>query len=448
MFNKLPEDPNKVNIGISLFTTFKVTGVVLLMILSLQFLSSILSVILLFLASIFIAVALNPIIKKIGELLHIKRRVLSITIAFALVFSSIALLLAVTIPPVFNQLGEFSGDLVKEFSSDSGGTDSEEQINDSGSEEIGRLTIEETTETLIIHVDVGDSADSGEQIDGVGVQNNGQEGVANPSAVSQQTTGGDPADSGEQSNWLSGIVERYNLDTYLVEFGEDVGQHFTEDVDNIFDVFQQVSSAFAAIIIILVMSFMLLLEGPAFTEQVEKFLPKEQAKRWHKLSREMSIVISGYISGQMLIAVIAGLAAMLFMSLLNVENALALAGIVTLCALIPLIGAILGAAIVVIMTLLTDVNAALILAVFFIIYQQVENATIQPWIQGQQTNLSILQVFLAALIGVQIAGVLGALLAVPVAACLKILILDYLKTHKDYLEKVYMQIAIQRRKKT
>ena len=371
MFSNAPEEPsNKVNISISLFTVIKVTSVVLLMLLSLQFLGSILSVILLFLAAVFLAVALNPIIKKIGKMLHIKRRVLSTSIAFTMVVSAIILLLGVTVPPVFTQVGEFSNGL-------------EERVEEFKQED----------------------------------------------------------------NIIARTVERYKLDEYLLDFGEDVGRHFTEDVNNIFDVVRQVSSAFAAIIVILVMAFMLLLEGPLFMEQIKKLLPKEQAQRWHRLSREMSTVISGYIGGQMLIAVIAGLAAMLFMSLLGVDNALALAGIVTLCALIPLIGAFLGAFIVVVMTLLVDINSALILLIYFIIYQQVENATIQPWIQGQQTNLSVLQVFLAALIGVQVAGIAGALLAVPVAACLKILIIDYLKTNKDYLETVYKKISTGHRKK-
>ena len=363
MFNNKSEEP-KVNLNITLLTAFKVTSVVLLMLLSVRFLNSILSVLLLFLPAIFLAVALNPIILKVGKLLRIKQRVFSTTIAFFLVISVITLLFAVTIPPIVSQVVEFSGDT---------------------SQRVGEFK--------------------------------------------------------DEDNLISNLVIQYELDKYIINFANDIGKYFTEDVNNIVDVLQQVSYAVGTILVILILSFMLLLEGPLFMEQVKNFLPHDQAQRWHKLSREMSSVISGYISGQLLIAVIGGLISMLFMSILNVENALALAGIVTLFALIPLIGAFIGAAIVVSLTLLTDVNAALILGAYFIIYQQIENATIQPWIQGQQTNLSVLQVFLAALIGAQIFGFAGVLLAVPVAACLKIIILDYFKTNKDYLEKVYFQIS-------
>ncbi len=363
MFNNQSEEP-KMNLNISLMTAFKVTSVVLLMLLSVRFLNSILSVLLLFLPAIFLAVALNPIIVKVSKLLRIKQRVFATTIAFTLVISVIILLFAITVPPIVSQVVEFSGDTSKRVE-----------------------------------------------------------------------------DFKDEDNLISNLVTQYQLDKYIINFANDIGQHFTEDVNNIVDVLQQVSYAVGALLVILVMSFMLLLEGPLFMNQVRSLLPHDQAQRFRRLSREMSAVISGYISGQLLIAVIGGLVAMLFMSILDVDNALALAGIVALFALIPLIGAFIGAAIVVALTLLTDVNAALILGAYFIIYQQIENTTIQPWIQGQQTNLSVLQVFLAALIGAKIFGFAGALLAVPVAACLKILIIDYFKTNKDYLEKVYLQIS-------
>ena len=365
LFGNKPETP-KLNLNISILTAFKVTSVVLLMLLSVQFLGNILSIIMLFLLAVFLAVAMNPVIVRIGQLTRIRRRILSTTIAFGLIVSVTGLLLAVSIFPVVSQVAEFSG---------------------SFSERVG--------------------------------------------------------DFKQEDNIVAQTVGKYDLDQYVVGVTDKIAEELT-DINNVFDILQRFGSAVGAIIIILVMSFMLLLEGPAFMKQFKTLLVKEQAERWQHLSKEMGSVISGYISGQVVIAVIGGLAALIFMTILGIKNALALAGVVTLCALIPLIGAILGAVIVVGLTLLTDINAALILAAYFIIYQQIENATIQPWIQGQRTNLSVLQVFLAALIGAQVAGIAGALLAVPVAACLKIVIIDYLKTNKDYLEKVYLQFSTRR----
>ena len=363
MFPNNKPEGQKLNLNIPILTAFKVTSVVLLMLLSVRFLGNILSIIMLFLLAVFLAVALHPLIVRIGHLTRIRRRILSTTLAFGLIVSVLGLLLTVTILPVVSQVAEFS---------------------DSFSRRVGDFKKEE--------------------------------------------------------NVVAKTVAKHDLDQYVVNVTDKIAAELT-DINNIFDILQRFGSALVAIIVILVMSFMLLLEGPAFMKQFKALLVKEQAERWQRLSQEMSSVISGYISGQIVIAVIGGMSSMLFMSILGINNALALAGVVTLCALIPLIGAILGAVIVVGLTLLTDINAALILAAYFFVYQQIENATIQPWIQGQQTNLSVLQVFLAALIGAQVAGIAGALLAVPVAACLKIVIIDYLKTNKDYLEKVYLQFS-------
>ena len=376
MFNHSPEG-SKLNLNISLLTTFKVTGVVLLMILSIQFISSILTIILLFFTALFLAIALNPSVTKISLFLKIKNRVLATSIAFGTIVLILASLFVIILPPVISQVSRVATNLpdeIKEFQ--------------------------------------------------------------------------------DQDNFISNIV---NDNQFISEWAEDVAGYFTGDINNFFDVLQTIGSTVGALIVVLVMTFMILLEGPIFMKQIKHLIPKERSKKWQRLGKEMSVVISGYITGQILIAFIAGLFAMLFMTILaNIFNlkefgwqdALAMSAIVSFCALIPLIGAILGAAIVVILTFLISPNLALILLIYFVVYQQIENATIQPWIQGQQTNLSVLQVFIVALIGAQIAGIIGVLLAIPVAACLKIILIDYLKTNKDYIERKYLANPGSRRNET
>ncbi len=345
------------------------TAVVLLMSLSLQLIGNIFSIILLFLMALFLAIALNPIVTKIGRLLRIKKRGLATGIAFALVVLILSSLLAVTIRPVGTQVAQFFEDL--------------------------------------------------------------------PTTVESFTEG---------EGFLPELVTSLGLDSYISDASGNISQFFEGSAGDLFDVLKRISSVLGALIIVLIMSFMILLEGPAFVKQVKKLMPKEKSERWQRLSKEMNEVITGYITGQVIIAVIAGLFAMLFMTIFRVDNALPLAVIVAFCALIPLIGALLGAIIVVVLTLLVDVNLALLLAAYFFVYQQIENATIQPWIQGQQTNLSTLQVFIAALIGVKVAGFAGALLSVPIAACLKIIIIDYFKTNKNYIEKRYLTSSGSRRR--
>lgn len=250
---------------------------------------------------------------------------------------------------------------------------------------------------------------------------------------------------GGQDNVISNLITRYELNEHISDLASNVAARFTSDINTILDLFQQIYSALAALFIIVAMAFMILLEGPSFLKQLGEILPKERSKKLKRLGSEMREVISGYVLGQIIIAIIGGLVSMIFMTLIGVSNALALSSIVAFCALIPLIGALIGAIIVVSLTLLVDANQALILIVFFFGYQQIENLTFQPWFQGQQTNLSTLQVFIAFLIGAKIAGVGGALLFVPIAACLKILIIDYLITHRDYLEKRYLRKKVKKK---
>ena len=88
-------------------------------------------------------------------------------------------------------------------------------------------------------------------------------------------------------------------------------------------------------------------------------------------------------------------------------------------------GATIGAIIVVALCALASWPLALVMAVFFLVYQQIENATIQPGIQARQNELTPLLVFMAALIGIGLGGILGAFIAIPIAGCLRVWIVEY-----------------------
>ena len=90
-----------------------------------------------------------------------------------------------------------------------------------------------------------------------------------------------------------------------------------------------------------------------------------------------------------------------------------------------MIGTLIGATIVVSVSLLSSLPLAIIMLAFFIVYQQIENVTIQPYIQSKKSELTPLLVFIAAILGIGFGGLLGAFIAIPVAACLRIVIIDY-----------------------
>ncbi len=157
-------------------------------------------------------------------------------------------------------------------------------------------------------------------------------------------------------------------------------------------------------------------------------------KHREELAYRMYKVVVNFVNGQALVAVIGGTFAAIALFILGQVfnapiNAIALGGIIALFALMPLIGTIIGSFIAVLACLLVSVPLAIAAAIYFIIYQQIENVTVQPYVQARSNNLTPLTVFMSALVGVGFGGILGALIAIPAAGCIKILLEDYFQ-HK------------------
>jgi predicted PurR-regulated permease PerM len=173
----------------------------------------------------------------------------------------------------------------------------------------------------------------------------------------------------------------------------------------------------AAIVSILTMTVLLLIEGPRTWDWILSLMAAERRPVAHDLGSHLLASVGGYVRGNLFISLIAGVAAYIAMVILGVPFALPLAVTVALLDLIPLVGATLGAIICVIVAgAAGGWLAALILAVYFIVYQQVENNLIQTTVYSRTVALSPLAVLVASLCGAAVAGIVGVLLAIPVAA--------------------------------
>lgn len=185
-----------------------------------------------------------------------------------------------------------------------------------------------------------------------------------------------------------------------------------------------------------VITILMLLNGPALLKRFadKLYVDNDLRKRHESLGSKMYQVVTGYVNGQVLVALIASLFALGALFLLRIPYPLPLAAIVFTFGLIPLIGNTMAAIIVVLFTLvLKDMTSALILTAYFILYQQIENATLQPTVQGRTTQLPTLVIFVSVILGVALMGPIGGLFAIPAAGCIKILLVDYLE-HRDHLK--------------
>jgi predicted PurR-regulated permease PerM len=181
-----------------------------------------------------------------------------------------------------------------------------------------------------------------------------------------------------------------------------------------------VNSLFA-LFTILVLTAFLLGSGPVWVQRFLDLRPPEEAARIRKALDHIGRAVGSYVGGVLAQATIAAISAFIVLSILGVDFAAALAIIVFFADLIPLVGATLGAIVVAIVTLFTDFpTATIVWVIFSIVYQQLENTLIQPQIQRRAVNVHPFVVLVAVLFGSTLLGVLGALVAIPVAASIQI----------------------------
>jgi predicted PurR-regulated permease PerM len=186
-----------------------------------------------------------------------------------------------------------------------------------------------------------------------------------------------------------------------------------------------VNSLFAGITII-VLSVFMLNSARGWLDAFADRYPPERARWIKRLYDRIGATVGNYVAGALVQATIAGLLAWIMLMILGVPYALPLAVVVFLLDLVPLVGATLGAIIVGVVTLFSDFPVdTIIWVIFSVIYQQVENTVIQPRIQARAVAVHPFVVLVSVLFGSTLFGVLGALLAIPVAAAIQITIREY-----------------------
>src|SRR4051812_44961956 len=193
------------------------------------------------------------------------------------------------------------------------------------------------------------------------------------------------------------------------------------------DVTRSVITFVAGVVTILFMTFFMLLEGAAWRDRAIALLPPGGQVRAHRMAGEIAKTIGGYVTGNLLVSVIARVFTTIVLLIVGVPFALALGLLVAILDLIPLAGATLAAIIVTLVALTHSLTAAIVVGVFFIVYQQLENHLLQPIVYGRTVKLSPLAILVAVLIGAEVAGIIGALGAIPVAGTIQIVISDWLQ---------------------
>jgi len=198
-----------------------------------------------------------------------------------------------------------------------------------------------------------------------------------------------------------------------------------------FSITKSVITIVVGAITIAFLTFFMLLEGPAWVDRAFGLMPEASRPRWRKVAHDIYRTVGGYVTGNLLISLIAGGSTTIVLLITGVPYAVALGLVVAIFDLIPLAGATIALVIVGSVAFIHSILAGIVVVVFFIVYQQIENHLLQPLVYGRTVQLSPLLVLISVLIGAELAGILGALGAIPVAGALQVIIVDWLRHRRE-----------------
>ncbi len=186
-----------------------------------------------------------------------------------------------------------------------------------------------------------------------------------------------------------------------------------------------VNSVFA-LVNILILSIFIVAGGRGWTDAALRLRPEAERERMRRILDSTGNAVGGYVQGALTIALIAGIQAFIVLELLGVPFAAPLAVLAGLASLIPLVGATAAAIVIGLVTLFNDFPTdTIIWAVWAIVYQQLENNIIQPQVQRRTVQVQPIIVLIAVLFGSTLLGVLGAIVAIPLAASIQILLREW-----------------------
>lgn len=232
-----------------------------------------------------------------------------------------------------------------------------------------------------------------------------------------------------ESETFAEYDDKYEITPKLKEQADKLPSRLSDAASGLQSVTVGVFGALVQLVTILVMTFFLLLDG----KRMLRFAVREgtdhrraRIERMERISENVYRAVGGYVAGNILISVIAGTAAYIVMLILDIPFAVPLAVLLAFLGLIPLVGSSIGGAIIAVVAAVAGFPEKLIVwVIYLVVYQQIENNLLQPIIYKRTVQIHPLIVIVAVLIGGTLLGVLGALLAIPVAATVQIVVKEW-----------------------
>src|ERR671913_2241176 len=227
-----------------------------------------------------------------------------------------------------------------------------------------------------------------------------------------------------QQNGLGGLFERFS--SQLKDLRDELGALLRNLFSSTGAIAISAAGFVAALATVLTLTFFLLLGSERYVNASVGLFPEAHQPLVRRILGQSAGAISGYITGNLAISVICGVTTFVVLLALGMPYAAPLALLVAVLDLVPLVGATLGGALLVVVGLFVEPWKAVVLLVFVLVYQQVESNFLQPMVYSKAVQLNGLVILIALLVGGQLLGIPGALLAIPVAEIIRIVVTELL----------------------
>ena len=247
--------------------------------------------------------------------------------------------------------------------------------------------------------------------------------------------------TGEESGFRRFIVENH-LEGMISQAVDSITRSINSSISKLGDLFfgsiASIVGWLISLFMILAMAFLMLVEGPDLIDKIFKvfYTDKILEKNHRRILSRMYGTVSGYVSSIVTICSISATCGSIATAILAlifdfpISLIAPIAVLLFIFGMIPMVGTTIAGVLSALIIGLNSPTAGLIFLAYFLIYQQIENNVISPMVQARNNQLSALIIFIALTVGVYAFGLLGALLAIPLAACAKILVQEQLKSRK------------------
>ncbi len=223
---------------------------------------------------------------------------------------------------------------------------------------------------------------------------------------------------------LGELIARYHLQKTAAQQVPKIRSYFSHLGGPALKVARTVLSGLGGLITVLVVTFLMLLQGPSMVRSALGVLRPRQSRRVRRILDDVAKSVTGYMVGNIATSIIAGLICGVSLFVLRVPFAVVFGVWVALVDFLPLVGGLLAGVPTVAFAALHSPAAGIVMLIVFLVYQQVENHILNPVIMSRTVRLNPLWVILSVLAGAQLAGIVGALLAIPAAGAMHVIVRD------------------------